>query len=129
VIVLDTHIWVWWANQSPQLTAAHQSAIQGQASTGLGVCAISLWEVAKLTEKGRLQLALPLGDWLAAALALPGVSLLPLTPEIAAESVQLLPPLTGDPADQLIVATARIWQAPLLTADHRLIAYAGVNTI
>jgi PIN domain nuclease of toxin-antitoxin system len=129
VIVLDTHIWVWWANQSTQLTAAYRTAIQSHAASGLGACAISLWEVAKLAEKSRLQLSLSIDNWLAAALTLPGVSLLPLTPEIAAESAQLSPPLVGDPADQLIVATARIWHASLLTADHRLLAYAGVNTI
>lgn len=90
---------------------------------------ISCWEVAKLVEKGRLTLSQPVGDWISEALALPDVLLLPLTAEIAIESAQLPPTIHADPADQIIVATARILQVPLLTADKRLIDYLHVATL
>lgn len=129
MILLDTHIWVWWANQSSQLTSVHGDVIRANVSEGLGVSAISCWEIAKFTEKGRLQLSIPLDEWLTRGLALPGMVLVPLTPDIVSESVKLEPPLDGDPADQIIVATSRVLQAPLVTADQRLIQYAGVITL
>ncbi len=129
MIVLDTHIWVWWANQSPQLLAEHHKIIREQAPNGLGVSITSCWEVAKLVEKGRLKLTHPVEEWIAVALQLPSVAALPLTPEFAVESTRLPAPMHADPADQIIVATARIFQAPLLTADQRLIDYQHVPTL
>jgi PIN domain nuclease of toxin-antitoxin system len=129
LIVLDTHIWVWWANQSPQLLVEHRKIIGEHATNGLGVSIISCWEVAKLVEKGRLKLTQPVDEWISIALQLPSVVALPLTPAIAIESTRLPAPMHADPADQMIVATARILQAPLLTADQRLIDYQHVPTL
>lgn len=129
MIVLDTHVWVWWANQSEQLGKSHRETISQHASDGLGVSVISCWEVCKLVEKRRLQLAIALGRWIESAVSLPGIVILPLTPQIAVESVQLSPPLNGAPADQIIVATARVYRASLLTADQRLIDHPGVPTL
>jgi PIN domain nuclease of toxin-antitoxin system len=129
VIVVDTHIWVWWANQTRALRRRHRDIIDEHAPTGLGVSVVSCWEVAKLVEKGRLKLSKPVSVWIDVALGLPYVVLLPLTPEIAIESSQLPPPIHADPADQLIVATARVLQAPLLTADKRLTDYPHVMTL
>ena len=106
MIILDTHVWVWWVDGSSQLPADFQSFIQLEAANGLGVCAISCWEVAKLVELGRLLLAIPVDQWLAQALQ-PPVLLLPLTPEVAVGSTTLPGTFHRDPADQLIVATAR----------------------
>jgi PIN domain nuclease of toxin-antitoxin system len=126
VIVLDTHIWVWWVNGDRQLPTQYLSFIQAEAANGLGVCAISCWEVAKLLERGRLQLTLPVEQWLTQALQ-PPVQLLPLTPEIAVESTRLPGHFHRDPADQMIVATARIYDAPLVTLDGTIHAYAHVR--
>jgi len=71
--------------------------------------------VAKLVERGRLQLTLPVENWLAQALALPGIQMLELTPRIVVESTQLPGEFHRDPADQLIVATATVYNVPLLT--------------
>jgi len=76
-----------------------------------------------------LQLTLPVERWLERALALPGVRLLELTPRIVVESTQLPGEFHRDPADQLIVATARIYDVPLLTADGKVLAYPHVQTI
>jgi PIN domain nuclease of toxin-antitoxin system len=129
VILLDTHIWVWWMNGSAQLTAAQRNHLEANEPTGLGVSAISCWEVAKLVEFKRLELRLPVGEWIAQALAYPGIRLLYLTPRIAVESTHLLGPFHRDPADQIIVATARIRRCPLLTADARILAYPHVKTL
>jgi PIN domain nuclease of toxin-antitoxin system len=129
VILLDTHIWVWWADNSDHLSNTNRKLIGDSLGEGLGVSVISCWEVCKLFEKGRLRLAMDLSDWIAAALALPSVILLPITPQIAVESVKLPPPFHADPADQLIVATPRVMRARLLTADQQLLNYSGVSTI
>jgi PIN domain nuclease of toxin-antitoxin system len=64
MIVLDTHIWVWWVDESSQLSERHTQLIQDNESSGLGVSAISCWEVAKLVEYGRLRLDCSLEEWM-----------------------------------------------------------------
>ncbi len=129
MIVLDTHVWVWWANDSDRLDARYRSLIELHGDAGLGVSVISCWEVCKLVEKGRLRLSSDLAEWIAAATTLPGVVILPVTPQMAVESVKLPPPFHADPADQLIVATAHVLGAGLLTADRQLVDYLGVLTL
>jgi PIN domain nuclease of toxin-antitoxin system len=129
MILLDTHIWVWWVNGSPQLTPAQSAHLEANESKGLGVSVISCWEVAKLVELNRLVLRCPVGEWIAQALAYPGVRLLYLTPRIAIESTQLPGPFHRDPADQIIVATARIRGCPLLTGDARILSYPNAKTL
>lgn len=124
--VLDTHIWIWWVNGDPQLPPDYLAYIQSEVPDGLGVSAISCWEVAKLVERGRLQLDRPVGDWLALALR-PPVVLLPLTPEVAVESCRLPGTFHRDPADQIIVATARVLDVPVVTLDQLIRAYPHVR--
>jgi PIN domain nuclease of toxin-antitoxin system len=76
VILLDTHIWVWWVHRDEHLPARLRTFIERHESAPLGVSEISCWKVAKLVERGRLRLPMPTGDWLHAALAYPGVRLL-----------------------------------------------------
>ena len=129
MIVLDTHIWVWWVDGKAQLTGECQDHIERQRANGLGVSVISCWEVAKLVEYGRLQLECSVEEWLELALAYPGIRLLNLTPRIAVESTKLPNPFHKDPADQIIVATARAWNCPLLTADDRILKYPHVQLV
>ena len=89
MIVLDTHIWIWWVHGHLDLTADQKRIIDENEAGGLGISAISCWEVAKLVEYKRLVLPVPTVDWLKQALAYPGVRLLELSPEIAGESTEL----------------------------------------
>lgn len=127
MIVLDTHIWVWWVNGSGELSAIKRQILLSHQADGLGVSAISCWEIAKLVEKGRLTFAMPVGHWIDLALAYPGVCLLPLDPKIAVASTQLPPPFHNDPADQIIAATARELDRPLATDDRKMLAYPHVK--
>lgn len=129
MIALDMHIWVWWVHGDPNLTKQQNQWLQQYEAQGLGASAISCWEVAKLVEYGRLTLPLTVGDWMRQALAYPGIRLLPLSPEIAVESTQLPGVFHKDPADQMIVATARIYNCPLLTADGKILAYPHVSLL
>ena len=129
MIVLDTHIWVWWVHNDAQLTDKHREIIQSHEDEGLGVSIFSCWEVAKLVELKRLALHCSIDDWLETALHYPGVELLALTPEIVVESTRLPGEFHRDPADQIIVATARIYDCPLLTVDHKILKYPHVKLL
>lgn len=129
MILLDTHIWVWWVNGEKHLTSRQSELIAQHSSDGIGVSVLSCWEVAKLVEKSRLVLNQPTAEWVASALALPAVNLLPLTPKIAVESAALPSGFHSDPADQILVATSRICNVPLLTADAKILAYPHVSIL
>lgn len=129
MIVLDTHIWVWWVHGDSSLAASTRTLLDSSEHAGIGVCAISCWEVAKLVERGRLTLPCPVIHWIEQALAYPGVRLLELSPRISAESTQLPGTFHRDPADQIIVATARVLDVPLVTADGKILAYPHVKLI
>lgn len=128
MIILDTHVWIWWVDGGIQLPLDYLALIQTETASGLGVCAISCWEVAKLVELSRLQLAIPVDQWLTQALQ-PPVQLLPLTPEVAVGSTQLPGNFHRDPADQMIVATARHYDFPLVTLDRLIRAYPYVRLL
>ena len=126
MIVLDTHVLIWAVEDERRLGAGARATITAaEQADGLGVSAITPWEIALLAEKGRLRLTREVREWLMAALALPGIELLPIEPAIATESVRLPGAFHADPADRLIVATARHYGAPLLTADYAIVSYAA----
>lgn len=127
MIILDTHIWIWWVDGSPKLPLNYQAHIQANESLGLGVSIISCWEVAKLVEYRRLTLKLSVKTWLDEAIHYPGIRLFDLTPSIVVESTQLPGAFHRDPADRLIVATARIFDCPLMTFDVKILTYPHVK--
>ncbi len=129
MIVLDTHIWIWWVHEDPHLSQPQMDAISAHEGDIIGVNAISCWEIAKLVEYGRLELPCPLAEWFEQALAYPGIRLLPLTPAIAIESTRLPGKFHRDPADQIIVATARLFNCPLVTLDEKIVKYPHVVTV
>lgn len=128
MIILDTHIWVWWVHGDTQLPETHRAYLQAHEEQGFGVSVISCWEVAKLVEYRRLTLPCQVAEWFEQALAYPGVRLLDLTPHIVVESTQLPGTFHRDPADQLIVATARVSNCPLVTVDTKILEYPHVET-
>ena len=129
MIVLDTHAWVWWTIDPDQLSETQRREIAANEDDRIGVSAISCWEVAKLCEYDRLVLPVDLPEWFQAALRYPGISLLELSPEVAVESTTLPGAFHRDPADQIVVATARVHRCRLVTSDDRIIRYPHVGTV
>ena len=129
MILIDTHIWVWWILDATRLRENQRQALANHENDRIGVRAISCWEVAKLAQLGQIQLPESVSDWLDKARAYPGVTLLPLTPEIAVESARLPDGFRSDPADEIIVATARVLQCDLVTSDRKIRSYPHVSTI
>lgn len=121
-LLLDTHAWVWWLRGpagGSQLSAPETAALDALPfDQRPALCDISLWEVAMLVDLGRLQLDRPLADWL--ALACSAVEVLPVTVAVAAEVAALPASFHRDPADRLIVATARVHNLPLLSRDGKI---------
>jgi PIN domain nuclease of toxin-antitoxin system len=127
VIVLDTHIWIWWSAESARLPKKTATALG--RSVELGVPTICCWEVAMLVSKGRLTLSMDVLDWLQLALERPKIQLLPLTPEVSAMSMQLPGTFHGDPADRLIVATALTLKQKLATQDQAIRDWGRVQVV
>ena len=126
LLLLDTHCWLWaQLGLVRRLSQAALKAIQNAESDGaLRVSVISIWELAVWEKRGKLALPMDVRTWVEEALSKPGISVAPLTPEIAIESVHLPGELHGDPADRMLVATARMLGATLLTKDAQLIRYS-----
>jgi len=128
--LLDTHTWIWWHMQPGRLPEQVRQLIATPENYDeLLVSAISAWEFAKLVEKGRLGISCETLCWLHEAIKMPKFRMVPLTLEVASCSTQLPAPFHSDPADQIIVATARLEQATLLTADERILAYPYCDTL
>ena len=119
--LLDTHILLWWLEGSQRLSSRQRGVIAqaGQANPLL-LSDISLWEIATLHNLGRIKLKLPVREWLERASAPPLVSRCGISPAVAAEVAALPESFHRDPADRIIVATARVFGANLLTSDHRI---------
>lgn len=129
MILLDTHIWIWWVHGEEFITKAQLEIIKSNESNIIGISAISCWEVAKLVELKRLELPCSISKWFDQAINYPGVQIIGLSPEIAIESTNLPGEFHKDPADQIIVASSRVYDCPLVTSDKRIIDYPFVNTI
>ncbi len=128
--LLDTHVLIWWLNDRNRLSPDQREVVgSAGAQSPLLVSDISLWEVATLHGLGRIRLSLPLRDWLDKAVAPPLVRRHRISPAIAAELAALPDSFHRDPADRILVATARVLGATLLTQDRRIVDAALVDTL
>ena len=126
LLLLDTHVWIWFMLADAELAVSGRQAINRAAASGqLRVAAISVWEAALLASRGRVTLGRPLAQWITEAVSAPGLSIEPLLPQIAVEACSLPEAFHRDPADRLIVATARVANAILMTRDQRILDYAA----
>jgi PIN domain nuclease of toxin-antitoxin system len=128
--LLDTHLWWWWVTGEPGPSPA-QKRILARTSPEAPVLVsdISLWEVATLVSLGRLAVTMPLREWLESAAAPPLVQRCPISPAVAAAVAALPDDFHRDPADRIIIATAQVHGATLLTRDKRIIKAKLVPTV
>ena len=130
MIVLDTHAWIWFISNPDRLSKrANEAATAGAADKNILISTISAWEVALLVSKGRIELTLDVSDWIAKSESLPFIQFVPVTNSIAVKSVNLPLPLHPDPADRIIIATALLMGAPVITKDKKILNYAPVKSI
>ncbi len=121
--LLDTHVMVWWLTDDRKLSREHAKLLERseRSGTAVGLSAISLWEIAKLVERGRIELTQSVDESFEQLETSAFVSILPLTGRVAIESTRLGARFHADPIDQLIVATARCQGLTLLTVDQRIV--------
>lgn len=130
MIVLDTHVLVWWVAAPEKLSRRARAAVNGAARRAeLLASSMSIFEIATAVRRGRLELSLPLADWLAALRELPELSIHPIADTIAEHAGRLDDVFAGDPADRVIAATALTLDAPLVTADEKLHAVKTLRTV
>ena len=131
MIVLDTHALIWWVSDDKQLSLKARRTINKEIKDNgqIFVSAITAWEIAMLVSKGRLVLSMDVDDWLATAASIKNVSFIPVDVSISVQSVRLPGNFHPDPADRMIIALARHYSAPLLTADTKIQKYQHVQTI
>ncbi len=130
MIVLDTHVWVWWVSGVEPLSQKARRAIRAAVNQkAVYISSISVWEVAQLVARNRLQLTTDVTDWVAKSEALPFVHFIPVDNTIAIKSVQLPGSFHTDPADRIIIATALTLGFPLVTRDEKITRYPHVRTV
>ncbi len=133
MILLDTHVLFWMANDSKRLSKRAHEAIrearreQERHNTGIAVATITVWELAWLAEHGRIAVVVSVESFVRELVA--RVILRPVTPEIAALAVRLPDEFPKDPADRLIAATAMVEGMALVTADMRIRRSKVVETV
>jgi PIN domain nuclease of toxin-antitoxin system len=130
VIVLDTHVLVWWVARAAGISVRGKRAIQSAARQGpLVASAISVFEITTAARRQRLRFNVSVERWLADVQSLPELRFEPVTPDIASGAGMLESTFPGDPADRIIAATAMILHAKLVTADHRLRGLKQLDTV
>lgn len=125
MILLDTQILIWFSQGDVRLREAARTIVSDETASGdVAVSTISFWEASMLVQKDRLSLGMDIVEWVAAVMRQPAIRIEPISPIIAVDAGQLPGDIHGDPADRLIVATARNLACPVLTTDRKILAYA-----
>lgn len=125
IIVLDTHIWIWFINQEFERFPAHWREIIETAEI-VGISPVSCYEVALAQQRLRLELPCVVDEWLREALEPSGVTLFPITAEISCKAVSLSA-VHKDPFDRLIIATTLVYQAKLASIDSLFSQYSELD--
>jgi len=130
VIILDTHVLVWWISDPHKLSQNASEIIESEKNNGkLFVSSISVWEIYMLISKGRLKLSMDTDEWISRIEKLPFVEFIPVNNRIAGKSVLLPGEFHSDPVDRIIVATARDVGARLVSCDDRIRGYSEVQCV
>ncbi len=124
-LLLDTHIWLWFAQPERRLKKPGQEAIERAIAGGsLRISVMTVWEISQLDALGRIHLGAPIDEWMEKALALPGLQCLQLEPAVIFDAHRLPGDFHRDPVDRLLVATARHHGLTLITEDRKILDYA-----
>lgn len=127
-LLLDTHVWIWAFEGAGPLGAKCRQALRAP-SNERWVSPVSTLELARLAEAGRIELACPLSEWVARSMAALQLRTIPVDHAISVEAYALPGDFHPDPADRILVATARLQDCHLVTADRRILSYAMVRTL
>lgn len=129
MIVLDTHVW-WWILSEPDMVSKKAFDLIKKTPPGeRAIASISIWEFAMMVSRNKIRLSIPPEKWLDYAVNKTGLTVFDLSGKIALESCSLPGDFHKDPADRIIVATARVAKATLITKDKKILDYPGIDTV
>lgn len=131
MLVLDTHIFLWFVQDNPNLSVLQRNAIEHAISDNQEILlsSISIWEICMLSVKGRLILNSDIDSFIQNIQVISWLSFAPINNTIAIESTRLPGNFHKDPADRMIVALTRTQGATLVTSDEKILNYKYVNTL
>ena len=129
MILLDTHVWWWSLSEPERLSDSALDAIMKAKANQRAVASISIWEFAMMAVRKKIELKISPAEWLSYALEKTGIKVMTLNPEIALEACNLPGNFHKDPADRIIVSTARVCNMGLITKDKKIIDYPGVSSV
>ncbi|MFX0202652.1 MAG: type II toxin-antitoxin system VapC family toxin [Candidatus Hodarchaeota archaeon] len=129
MILLDTHVW-WWSLSEPEnLSKAALKKIKNTKPDQRAIASISIWEFAIMTCRNKIEVKIPPDEWLSYALGKTGLRVFEINPKVAIDVCSLPGDFHKDPADRIIVATARVNNMTLITKDEKILRYPHVNSI
>ncbi len=130
MILLDTHVWVWFISNPERLSGKADKTIKrAMQENDILISSISAWEVALLVSKKRLELTMEVSEWISFSERLPFIRFIPIDNGIATGAVNLAQLLHKDPADRIIIATSMKYGAPVITMDNKILDFPHVQSI
>jgi len=127
MLLLDTHIWVWWVNRNIEMIPPLLLQSLEDRDNRKLVSPVSIYELSVLVKKGRIKIKLDLDDWLDIATEKSGIEVCTITYEIAKKAGSL-PAIHGDPIDRLLIATAQFHNLQFATKDQWIRKYPDLNS-
>ncbi|MCP4753272.1 MAG: type II toxin-antitoxin system VapC family toxin [Proteobacteria bacterium] len=130
MIVLDTHVWIWFVSNPDLLSfEAHDTVQSAMEKKEILISSISTWEIALLVKRKRLEFSIDVTEWISHSEKLPFITFVPVDNTIALKSINLTQPFHDDPADRIIMATAISTGSRLVTRDRKIRDYTYVETV
>jgi len=129
MILLDTHVWWWCLTEPENLSEKALKVIRHSKADERFISSISIWEFARMAAKNRIELKISPAKWLSRAIDGAGITVIDMLPEITIDSCNLPGQFHPDPADRIIVATARLKNLTLMTRDKKILEYPHVKSI
>ena len=129
MILLDTHTWIWAYSAEKLLSPKAKKLIKNTPADQRAIASISIWEFAMMCNRGRINVKVAPEQWLDNAIHKTGIQIFDLRARVALESCNLPGKFHKDPADRIIVATARIHNMTLITKDQKIIDYPHVEAV
>ncbi len=129
MLLLDTHAWIWAPSATELLSPKAERIIKSTPTDQRAIASISIWEFSMLVSRRRIHVKIAPEQWLENAIHRNGLQIFNITPNVAIESCHLPGTFHNDPADRIIVATARIFNLTITTKDKKIINYPHVNAV
>jgi PIN domain nuclease of toxin-antitoxin system len=129
MILLDTHVWWWSISEPEKLSTLVAEKIRRTKADQRAISSISIWEFAMMVFRKKIELKITPEEWFSHAVGNTGMNIIEIGPKIALDACSLPGEFHKDPADRIIVTTARVNNFTLVTKDDKILDYKHVNSV